>query len=617
MSEDEKYICPTCKKEYKSYNGLSVHYSKTHNKSAEELYIDFKLNGDKPTCKCGCGKGTEFMDGKSGFKQYHSKRCQYNDVRETKKCPQCNDEFTVYKSLHQVYCSIQCRVDSEEVQKKYKEAMVQKYDVEHPSKSDEIKKKKTETNLERFGVGNPLQSEDIKEGIRQLNLEKYGVEHHFQSEDVNKKIKETNIKRYGVENPMQNGHILKKAQSTNLKRYGFKSSFENESVRQKYSENSMDKYGVDHPMKSEEVKNKRKKLFYEYLLKSDRLKKKVEPLFELDDYSGCGQFYEFKCNNCENIFEDHLNDGRIPRCVECYPYTGRNSKMEYELIKYLQKNDIEFEHGENTILDKYRELDIYLPEYEMAIEMNGLYWHSEQRGKEKNYHLNKTNECENKGISLFHIFEDEWLNNEDLIADMLLHRLNLSEKGRVYGRNTIVKGVSPKDKNLFLNKYHIQGEDRSSIKLGLYEDGELVSIMTFSKPRVALGQNSKTEDVWELSRFCSSKIVVGGASKLFTHFIRNHNPDEVYSYADRRRTSTLDGSVYDKLGFKKDSITRPNYWYVDFNTGIRYHRFNFRKNVLNEKLDNFDSDLTEYENMLLNGYDRIWDCGSIKYIWNN
>lgn len=613
MCENEKFICPTCNKEYKSYNGLSVHYSKTHNKTAEDLYIDYKLNGEKPTCKCGCGEETEFMNGRSGFKQFYSKECQYNDARETKECPQCNNEFTVYKSLKQVYCSVQCRVDSEEVQQKYKNTMVERYGVDHPAKSEEIKEKRENTNLERYGVKHVINSDEV----RKIILDKYEVEHPFQSDDIQKKVKETFIEKYDVNNPMQNEAILSKAQDTNLKRYGFKSSFKNKEVRERYSENSMKKYGVDHPMKSDKVKNKRREKFYEYLLESDRLNNKVTPLFELDEYNGCDKFYEFECNNCGNVFKDHLKDGRIPRCTECYPYTGRNSKMEYELIDFLQKNDIEAEQGEKTILDKYRELDIYLPEHEMAIEMNGLYWHSEQRGKNRNYHLNKTVECEDKGISLFHIFEDEWLNNEDLIKDMILHRLTLSKKEKVYGRNTTVKEVSPKEKNLFLNKYHIQGEDRSSIKLGLYDGDELVSIMTFSKPRVALGQNDNEENIWELSRFCSSKIVVGGASKLFTYFIRNFDPVEVYSYADRRRTSTLERSAYDVLGFNMNSITRPNYWYVDFNTGIRYHRFNFRKDVLNEKLESFDSNLTEYENMVLNGYDRIWDCGSIKYVWGN
>lgn len=94
-------------------------------------------------------------------------------------------------------------------------------------------------------------------------------------------------------------------------------------------------------------------------------------------------------------------------------------------------------------------------------------------------------------------------------------------------------------------------------------------------------------------------------------FTKNYNPQKIVSYADRRWTYSKT-NLYDKLGFVKIDDGIPNYWYID-NTWERIHRFNFRKNVLNEKLQNFDENLTEWENMQINGYDRIWDCGHLKY----
>ena len=159
-----------------------------------------------------------------------------------------------------------------------------------------------------------------------------------------------------------------------------------------------------------------------------------------------------------------------------------------------------------------------------------------------------------------------------------------------------------------MSQYHIQGSDNGSIRLGLYKFEKLVAVMTFGKLRRCLGSNIKS-DVYEIYRYCTNFSVPGGASKLLEYFKRIYNPVKIISYADRRWSV---GKLYTTLKFKLLTKTKPNYWYTkDYIK--RYHRYNFAKHTLSKKLDNFDSNLSEWENMKNNGYDRIWDCGHLKY----
>lgn len=152
---------------------------------------------------------------------------------------------------------------------------------------------------------------------------------------------------------------------------------------------------------------------------------------------------------------------------------------------------------------------------------------------------------------------------------------------------------------------HIQGGVHSSINLGLYYDDELISLMTFSKPRF----NKKYE--WELVRFCN-KIgyhVPGAASRLLKHFERQYNPKSIISYADRRWSK---GNLYSKIGFKQVSTSKPNYWYIV--DGELESRVKYQKHKLNSILEHFDSSKSEWENMKDNGYNRIFDCGNLVFL---
>lgn len=321
----------------------------------------------------------------------------------------------------------------------------------------------------------------------------------------------------------------------------------------------------------------------------------------LNEYLNAGEICKFQCKKCGKIFEtiwNYLQQGK--HCPGC---ESNLSKPELELKEFIKSLNIEFVENTKKVITP-KEIDIYIPSLKVAIEFNGLYWHSEQNIKDSNYHLDKTELCEKQGIQLIHIFEDEWLFKKEIVKSRLSQILKKSQfQKRIYARKCKIKEIDSKTKNYFLEENHIQGKDTSVIKLGAFYDEELISVMTFSHGNISKGSKSE-EGVWELNRFCN-KInynVVGIASKLFTYFKRNWKWSKIFSYADRRWSI---GNLYYKLGFNLTLCTKPNYWYLS--NYKRIHRFNLRKQK-NEPKEISEKILRENE-----GYFRIWDCGNLKF----
>lgn len=315
--------------------------------------------------------------------------------------------------------------------------------------------------------------------------------------------------------------------------------------------------------------------------------------------------------NAHPRFSEDSMKKRIQTCISKYgkPYApsfsnqSKDEKKLVDFIKSLIPNET-VEENNRTILNG-KELDIFIPSKKIAIEYNGLYYHSELKIAERGYHLNKTKALQNQGIRLIHIFSDEWLNKQDLVKNKLRNLLGLVGQ-RIYARNCSVKLLTPKESNVFLEENHIQGGDKSKHKFGLMHNEEIVAVMTFSVGRNSMG-TLRQEGKWELSRFATKASIVGGASKLLKYFIRNYNPKTIISYADRRWSV---GNLYEQIGFKCTGASSPSYWYTkDYR--VRLYRYNFRKSIL-LKLG-ADPNKTEWEIMQELGYDRIWDCGTLRY----
>lgn len=313
----------------------------------------------------------------------------------------------------------------------------------------------------------------------------------------------------------------------------------------------------------------------------------------------CPKHGDYECKPYNHM----AGKGFCPKCTDFV------SSYEMEIFDYLK--NIGVDDVENTVrrFENIKEIDIFSEIFKVGIEFNGLYWHSEIF-KEKNYHITKTNILKKCGYDLIHIFEDEWVNKKHIWKSILKNRFGKIDK-KIHARNTTLKELSYKDSEKFLNDNHLQGNCVSKYRFGLFLNDELVSVMTFGKLRKNMGLKN-VDNEFELLRFCNkiNTTVVGGASKIFNHFIKHINPARVISFSDTRYSK---GCLYEKLGFDKKYETPPNYYY--FKGLRRYNRFTFRKDVLISK--GFSKEKTEKEIMKDLGYNRIYDCGNGKYEWIN
>jgi hypothetical protein len=464
--------------------------------------------------------------------------------------------------------------------------------------------KAKETNIKKYGVDNPMKLDSIKETLSNNNIEKYGVKNPMQVLDFKNKQNNKMLENYGVVTPLKSDIIKNKVKQTNLEKYGVENVFQSDEIKNKIKETNLENLGVEHPSQNETIKQNKiskrdDKLFekYDSILSGD---------YKLIEYKN--SLLKIKHNVCGYIFEIYNSNyfDRVKKnnclCTKCFPISEQKSIKEKEIVNWLKELDIDFIESDRDILVG-KELDIYIPSHNLAIEYNGLYWHSELY-KNKKYHLEKSLKCQEKGIHLIHIWEDEWLSKQDIVKSIISNRLGLISN-KIYARQCEIKVID--DSKLirdFLDSNHIQGYSQSSIKLGLYHQNELVSLMTFGYRHT----NSKKE--FELIRFCNKKNmnVVGAASKLFKHFIENFEYKELISYSDFR---LFDGKMYKDLGFNKKHLSLPDYFWTK--DSERKHRFNFNKRKLVK--EGYDPNKTEVEIMHERGYYRIYGCGQIRWEW--
>ena len=323
------------------------------------------------------------------------------------------------------------------------------------------------------------------------------------------------------------------------------------------------------------------------------------------EYLNTGENVLIKCNKCGREFhqtpENHLQNKGCPYCA------NQSSQPENEIADFLRDN-----LGEDAVLQRDRkilggkELDIYVPSLKLAIEYNGLRWHSTEFTENKNSHLDKLNECNKKGIKLITIFEDEWINGKNIVLSKLKHIIKHNNGEKVFGRKTNIVVIDKITAKKFLEINHIQGFAPSTVYLGCIYNDKLVAVMTFKN----------VKDEWELNRYATDINLqcIGVGGKMFKYFIKKYNPTYVKSFADRRWTIDIENNLYIKLGFNIDSILEPDYRYV--NRLERIHKFNFRKQILHKKYG-FPLSMTELEMTKKLGIFRIYDCGIVKYVWKS
>lgn len=451
---------------------------------------------------------------------------------------------------------------------KTKAGMLKTYGKEFAFKIPEFKQKASNTLFERSGFYTSMENPDNVRKVREKLLPK--------QKEITERTIQTNIQKYGGRGPTCSPLVIAKMQKTHMQRFVPKL-----------------------------------KIFLE----------KVQ-LEIIGEYIDAYAYNNYKCLKCSSIFSSNWNQiqqGRLcPSCQNKF----KPSRAEDEIYEYLSSLGISNILRNDRVLIKPYEIDILLPDQKICIEHSGLYTHSNKvlqntrKGMDDLtfYHIYKYDECKNKGYQLLTIFEDEWMFKQDIVKSMLKQRVGLNNNPQIYARDCEIREIKKDIKRDFLKKFHIQGNDNSSIRLGAFtkENDVLVAVMTFSHPSRAKGVRIKKDGQWELNRFCtdSNFRVPGIAGKLLEHFKRNYEWKEIFSYADRRWS---EGNLYHKLGFTLVSnLTKiiPNYWYIDCNKLIRIHRYALRKTK------NDDPILTEKMSRIIQGYERIYDCGNLKFVLN-
>lgn len=615
-------------------------------KTTEMIYLYYNELEEPHKCPV-CGKHTHFLDYNRGYQNYCSLKCSNSDpeVKAKKEATSIKNygvahaaqnkevkerqiktyverhggmgnasqgvKAKQYSTMKELYGS-EYALRNPELLKKSQDTLESHYGVRHPFHSQELKERSKQTNIERYGVEYGLMADKVRERIKNTNLERYGVESNLSIPTVREQIKKTNIDRFGVATPFESGFVREKVKATNLERYGFENPSQNPEIKQKSKQTSLKRYGVDNPSKSQEIIDK---------IIESRRSAAIDKIENLLGYTENGDWVRKcphpECNKCEErnyviprslyVSRNYQGTELCTRLLPIQDTHHSGTTIELFVRVLLDEHHIEYVTNDRTVLNG-KELDIYIPSHNLAIECNGVYWHSANK-KDSKYHFDKYVQCREAGIQLLTIWEDQIINKPEVVKSIILSKLGIYSR-RIGARECTLEEIPAGLSKQFLNSNHLQGSVISKYNIGLFYKGELVSVMTFGKKRRALGNKANTPTEFELYRYCTlgGTQVVGGASKLFKYFVEHYNPTTIESFSSN---DISDGGLYESLGFTRVNEMSGSYWYIDENMK-RYHRFNFTKGKLVKM--GADASLTETQITAQLGFTRIYDSGQTKWM---
>lgn len=600
---------------------------------------------------CSCGVSLTWNKKAKTFNTHCSMKCR------------CNDPTVITarkKSLFDKY-GVTNISNIPGVQDKKKDTCLANHGVEYPQQSTTIRHKTKQSVIDKYGVDHPTKDPSVAAKTKQTNLDRYGCEYPIASPLIIARVKEKNLTEHGVEFALQRGDVKAKSKVTNLQRRGVEYPMMSQNVRQTREDNNLDVYGVKYPIQRHlpldnltsydwmydhhitkqlslvdiaSVLNVDWSTIKTYLTKHNidlcvypekQNEKRIATSQAKFDYNHYQQQHIshssiVKLTDRDWMYTEHItnkkplyvigydlgcSDGTVGRYLHTHgipTHIHQASIGEREVADFVSSLNVQIITNDRKIIHPY-ELDIFIPDHNIAIEYCGLYWHSEQQGKDKHYHKRKLDLCSNQNIRLLTIYEDEWLNHSDIVKRKIKNMLQLDTTTRIYARSTEVCTIDHKTTKRFLDDYHIQGNGLSRVKLGLRINGEVVACMTFSKHNKC----------YTLTRYATKHSIIGGFSKLMKHFKDNYDWSQMVSFADRRWS---EGNLYTITGWTLDCMLPPDYSYATSNTE-RFHKFNFRRKHLRKRLKHFDPTLSERVNCDNNGILRIWDCGKMRFIIDN
>lgn len=294
-------------------------------------------------------------------------------------------------------------------------------------------------------------------------------------------------------------------------------------------------------------------------------------------------------------------------CPEC-ALENKSSKAEKELFNYIKSllpgSKV---YSSYRSLIKY-ELDIYIPDKKVAIEYNGVHWHSDNF-VDKNYHYLKYIACKDKDVQLIQIWEDDWNRNPELVKRVLSKKIGVSQEENVYGRNSSLKLISKDEAEKFLVINHLQGFSSGSYYIGLYDKRNVDALLAVLVLKKEPGTNGNTLNI---IRYATALNVPGGFTKMLKFAEDKYKPDKFITFSDN---TVSNGELYSNNGFILDKELAPDYMYLI--NGVRKHKFGFRKKAFSIREDLiFEENKTEKELAQLNNISRIWDAGKIRWVKN-
>ena len=331
------------------------------------------------------------------------------------------------------------------------------------------------------------------------------------------------------------------------------------------------------------------------------------PNFEAKDFKGTRSWNSITHLRCGTEFKAKKINWQASKshlCPTCY--TPRASKGQHEVADFVRSLGIDVRVNDRKEFGGKMELDLFIPEKNLVIEYDGLYWHSEKGRpdcKEKSWF--KFQELKKKGLKHMMFFDDEWETKTEIVKSRIKNALGVIDT-KIPARRCAIHGLTTKEQRDFFTANHIQGAVSAPYAVGLIHDGQLVAAMSFGPSRFSDGYD------WELLRFATKTgtSVVGGASRLFSHWRKENPNSSIVSFSDNRWGS---GSFYQKLGFVEDGQTGQGYFYTNSN-GVRRSRQQHMKHKLKDVLPTFDASLTERENCWNNGWYRVWDLGNTRWV---
>lgn len=450
------------------------------------------------------------------------------------------------------------------------------------------------TMQEKYGITNAMEKKEFRQAISNT----YSNQTREEKQEKVKRIKQTKLEKYGDENY----HNIEQAKQTMQEKYGVQIGYQTEKSVQNRIKSSMEKYGVDNPFKSSEVhKLARQRMKEKYGVETGLQSEQIRNKAQLTNLKLYGNINAFRNKDIQQKQFNTIKEKygvtyacQLEQCANSTPKTHSKPNERYTKLLKPDKTEVPLENYRYDMLKENTLIEVD-PTY-----THNTYFNPFGTPKNKYYHLNKTEVAHRNNYKCIHIFD--WDNYKKII-DMFINKETL------YARNLKIKEVDILKTSKFLNKYHLQNNCRGQeIRLGLYKDNELIEIMTFGKPRY--NKNYK----WELLRLCTKPEykVVGGAEKLFKHFIELVNPKSIISYCDNSKFS---GEVYTRLGFTQKGKPSPS---LHWSKGSEHITDNLLRQRGFDQLFNTDygKGTSNEELMIEHGWLPIYDCGQMTFIWH-